>query len=264
MKNNITVNYLDNATKAKVKKEICFKDIFGTEDISKGSGKHRVILATAIFEKNGKPIERKAIFRAGLSSYLMHYFMIAYAGVLWIKFGEKFEIRFVIYCMPDLDNTSNWNIDDEEELVNYYRENLNIFEYQRNFADVFASIVSYSDYWDKIQYYWDKVQYCSKNDIKIKIDKSYFKRQSNELHTITVYYYSGNYGCSITTTVQDCRAIEMLIKYSGNYGCNIIIDNYKFEINLEDVGSTAIGQGQNLLTVLILIMFMANGASWLE
>ena len=260
MKNNITVKYMDNTTKAnkaKVKKEICFKDIFGTEDIAKIS-KYGIILATASFERNGKVIRRRAFFRSGLSSKLMHYIMIAYAGSLWIEFGEKFEIRFTRYCMPDFENASDWNIDDEEELVNYYRENLHIFEYQRNFADVFASIVSYSDYWDKIQY-------CiSKNDTKIKIDKSYFKRQSNELYTITAYYYFENHGCNITTTVQDCKAIEMLRKYSANYGCNIIIDNYKFEINLEDIYPTAIGQGQNLLTVLILIMFMANGASWLE
>ena len=43
---------------------------------------------------------------------------------------------------------------------------------------------------------------------------------------------------------------------------DIIIDNHEFGINKEDVLPDTISQGQNLLTVLILTMFLANGAVW--
>lgn len=258
MKKNITVKYVDFGTKATVEKEIYFRDIFGTEDISKIS-KYGIILATVNFEKNGKTMRRRAFFRSGLNKDLMYYILTASNNSIWIKFGEKFEIHLMkysnIYFKDEM--LSYWDVDDEQELVNYYRENLPVFEYKRNFADVLATLVSYSDYWDKIQYC---LNYNDTENTKIKIDKSYFKKQSNELCTITAHYSNENYEGNMTATVQDCRAIEMLFKDSGN--CNIIIDNYKFEIFDEEVWPDTISQGQNLLTVLILTMFLANGAVW--
>lgn len=258
MEKTINVKYVDNASKATVKKEIYFRDIFGTEDIAKIS-KYGIIFATASFEKNGKKIRRRAFFRSGLSSALMYYIMIASENSLWIEFGEKFEVHLMKYSNIDFrdEMLSYWDVDDEEELVNYYRETLPVFEYKRNFADILATLVSYSDYWDKIQYY---LNYNNTEDTKIKIDKSYFKKQSNELCTITAHYSNENYEGNMTVTVQDCRAIGMLFKDSDN--CNIIIDNHKFEIIDEEVWPDTIIQGQNLLTVLILTMFLANGAVW--
>ena len=251
MEKKFIVKYVDNATKANVKKEFCFEDIFGTENISKIS-KYGIILATANFEKNGKTIRRRAFFRGGLSNDLMYCIMIASENSIWIEFGEKFEINLMKYSNIIFrdEMTSDWNIDNENELVNYYRETLPVFEYQRNFADVLAILVSYSDYWDKIQY-------CIKyNDTsKIEIDKSYFKKQSNALYTISTGY--------IAATVQDCKAIRMLFKnYSGRY--NIIIGNDKLTVSLKDSWPDTIGGGQNLLTILILTMFMGYGAFWWE
>lgn len=257
MEKTINVKYVDNATKTTVKKEIYFRDIFGTEDIAKIS-KYGIIFATASFEKNGKKIRRRAFFRSGLSSALMYYIMIASENSLWIEFGEKFEVYLMKYSNIDFrdEMLSHWDVDDEEELVNYYLETLPVFEYKRNFADVLATLVSYSDYWDKIKYC---INYNDTEDTKI-IDKSYFKKQSDELCTITVHYTNENYEGNVTATVQDCRAIGTLFKDSGE--CNIIIDNHKFEVFDEEVWPDTIIQGQNLLTVLILTMFLANGAVW--
>ena len=247
MNNNITVKYVDCGTKDTVKKEIRFEDIFGTEDISKIS-KYGIILATSYFEKNGKTIRRKAFFRGGLSSNLMYYILIASENSLYLEFNEKFKIHLMKYSNIYFgDELSYWNVNNEEELVNYYREVLPVFTYQRNFAEVLATLVSYSDYWDKIKYY---IEY---NDTsKIEIDKSYFKKQSNAFYTISTGYTAA--------TVQDCKAIKMLFKDSNR--CNIIIDNDKFEIGFK--GMMSDGGGQNLLTILILTMFMAYGAFWWE
>lgn len=260
MKKNITVKYVDFGTKATVEKEIYFRDIFGKEDISKIS-KYGIILATANFEKNGKIIRRRSFFRSGLSSDLMYYILIASNNSIWIKFGEKFEIHLMkysnIYFKDEM--SSGWNIDEEEELVNYYREALPVFEYKRNFADALAILVSYSDYWDKIQYY---LNYNDTEDTKVKIDKSYFKKKSDDLYTITTFYTNEDYEGNVTATVQDCKAIEMLFKDYAIGSGDIIIDNHEFGINKEDVLPDTISQGQNLLTVLILTMFLANGAVW--
>lgn len=263
MEKKIIVKYVDNATKTTVKKEIYFRDIFGTEDIAKIS-KYGIIFATASFEKNGKTIRRRAFFRSGLSSNMMYYILTASENSLWIQMGEKFEIHLMKYSNINFrdEMLSYWDVDDEEELINYYRETLPVFEYKRNFADALAILVSYSDYWDKIQYCLD---YNDTEGTKTKIDKSYFKKKSDNLYTITIYYTNENYEGNVTATVQDCKAIEMLFKYGAfnNYnGGDIIIDNYEIGIVNRVVSQDAISQGQNLLTVLILTMFLANGAVW--
>lgn len=259
MEKKIIVKYVDNATKATVKKEIYFRDIFGKEDIAKIS-KYGIIFATVNFERNGKVIRRRAFFRSGLSSALMYYIMIASNNSLLIEFGEKFEIHLMKYSNIDFDfNDGMWNVNDEEELINYYRETLPVFEYKRNFADVLAILVSYSDYWDKIQYC---LKYNDTEDTKVKIDKSYFKKKSDDLYTITTFYTNEDYEGSVTANVQDCKAIEMLFKNYATGSGDIIIDNHEIGIGKEDVLPDTISQGQNLLTVLILTMFLANGAIW--
>lgn len=260
MEKKFTVKYVDFATKATIKKEIYFRDIFGKEDISKIS-KYGIILATSDFEKNGKTIRRRAFFRGGLNRALMYYILTAYNNSIWIEFSEKFKIHLMKYSNIDFKDEmpSDWNIDEEEELVNYYREALPVFEYKRNFADALAILVSYSDYWDKIQYY---LNYNDTEDTKVKIDKSYFKKKSDDLYTITTFYTNEDYEGNVTATVQDCKAIEMLFKDYAIGSGDIIIDNHEFGINKEDVLPDTISQGQNLLTVLILTMFLANGAVW--
>ena len=258
MTNNITVKYVDFGTKATVKKEIPFRGIFGTEDISKIS-KYGIILATANFEKNGKTIRRRAFFRSGLSSDLMYCILTASNNSIWIKFGEKFEIHLMkysnIYFRDEM--LSYWDVDDEQELVNYYREALPVFEYKRNFADVLATLVSYSDYWDNLRYC---LKYNDIKDTKIKVSKSYFKKCSNNLYKITLSYINENYERNVTAVVQDCIAIKMLFE---NYNSgDIIIDNHEIGIVNEQAWPDTISQGQNLLTVLILTMFLANGAVW--
>lgn len=259
MKKNITVKYVDFGTKATVEKEIYFRDIFGKEDISKIS-KYGIILATANFEKNGKTIRRRSFFRSGLSSDLMYYILIASNNSIWIKFGEKFEIHLMkfsnIYFKDEM--SSGWDVDDENELVNYYLETLPVFEYKRNFADALAILVSYSDHWDNLQYC---LKYNDIEDTEIKISKSYFKKRSDNLYTITTCYTNENYEGNVTAVVQDCMAIKILFENCGSSG-DIIIDNHEIGIVNEQAWPDTISQGQNLLTVLILTMFLANGAVW--
>ena len=258
MEKKFIVSYVDSVTKDIVKRDIYFRDIFGADDISKIS-KYGIILVTAIFEKNGQEIERKAFFRSGLSSTLMYYIMISSENNLWIEFNEKFKINLRKYSnlifMDEM--SSGWDVDDENELVNYYRETLPVFEYKRNFADVLAILVSYSDHWDNLQY-------CLKcddiEDTEIKISKSYFKKQSDNLYTITTCYTNENYEGNVTAVVQDCMAIKMLFENCGSG--DIIIDNHEIGIVNEQAWPDTISQGQNLLTVLILTMFLANGAVW--
>lgn len=258
MEKKFTVKYVDFATKATIKKEIYFRDIFGKEDISKIS-KYGIILATSDFEKNGKTIRRRAFFRGGLDRALMYYILTAYNNSIWIEFSEKFKIHLMKYSNIDFKDEmpSDWNIDEEEELVNYYREALPVFEYKRNFAEVLATLVSYSDYWDNLQYC---LKYNDIEDTEIKISKSYFKKQGDNLYTITCCYKNENYEGYMTVVVQECKAIKMLF---NNYNSGaIIIDNHEIGIVNENPCPDPIGQGQNLLTVLILAMFLSNDGVW--
>lgn len=258
MEKKFTVKYVDSVTKVTVKKEINFRDLFGKEDIAKIS-KYGIILATSDFEKNGKTIRRRAFFRGGLDRALMYYILTAYNNSIWIEFSEKFKIHLMKYSNIDFKDEmpSDWNIDEEEELVNYYREALPVFEYKRNFAEVLATLVSYSDYWDNLQYC---LKYNDIEDTEIKISKSYFKKQGDNLYTITCCYKNENYEGYMTVVVQDCKAIEMLF---NNYNSGaIIIDNHEIGIVNENPCPDPIGQGQNLLTVLILAMFLSNDGVW--
>lgn len=258
MINNITVKYVDSVTKVTIKKEINFRDLFGKEDISKIS-KYGIILATVNFEKNCKTIRRRAFFRGGLNKDLMYYILTASENSILIKFSEKFEINLMKYSNIDFmdEMLSYWDVNDEQELVNYYRETLPVFEYKRTFAEVLATLVSYSDYWDNLQYC---LKYNDIEDTEIKISKSYFKKQGDNLYTITCCYKNENYEGYMTVVVQECKAIKMLF---NNYNSGaIIIDNHEIGIVNENPCPDPIGQGQNLLTVLILAMFLSNDGVW--
>lgn len=259
MINNITVKYVDSVTKVTIKKEINFRDLFGKEDISKIS-KYGIILATVNFEKNGKTIRRRAFFRGGLNKDLMYYILTASENSILIKFSEKFEINLMKYSNIDfMDEMLGcyWDINEEQELVNYYLETLPVFEYKRTFAEVLATFVSYSDYWDNLQYC---LKYNDIEDTEIKISKSYFKKQGDNLYTITCCYKNENYEGYMTVVVQECKAIKMLF---NNYNSGaIIIDNHEIGIVNENPCPDPIGQGQNLLTVLILAMFLSNDGVW--
>lgn len=242
----VKIEYRDQVTKEMITKQISTNDIFGKEDIRLFS-KYAIIAAIIKVRKDGYEYYRRAAFRRGISEKLMYYILIAEYNKVILTIND---VEITLIKESDVSETCiyGWNVDNEDELINYHKVMLNIFEYREKFIDILSILMSYSDFWDKTKIYTrgseDEKSYIFEGTTP------YIKR-SNKFYNIELFNISQKEDDIVLAKISDCVFIDVLKSYGGKMILNF--NGYNIVVKLTD---EVIDQDQcNFTVALAAAMF---------